>query len=67
MISSNPVIYSIVSKGIHELSEDECIKYFPVLQEAIILILRQWAQKRKEQETIKKLEASISTIATELL
>lgn len=66
MISSNPAIYGIVSKGIHELSEDDCIKYFPVLQEAIFMILRQWAQKRKEQDAIKKLEASISSIATEL-
>ena len=66
MINSNPAIYGIVSKGIHELSEDDCIKYFPVLQEAIFVILRQWAQKRKEQDAIKKLEASISSIATEL-
>ena len=66
MINSNPTIYGIVSKGIHELSEDDCIKYFPVLQEAIFIILRQWAQKRKEQDAIKKLEASISDIATEL-
>ena len=66
MINSNPAIYGIVSKGIHELSEDDCIKYFPVLQEAIFMILRQWAQKRKEQDAIKKLEASISSIATEL-
>lgn len=66
MINSNPAIYGIVSKGIHELSEDDCIKYFPVLQVAIFMILRQWAQKRKEQDAIKKLEASISSIATEL-
>lgn len=66
IVSSNPSIYGIVSKGIHELSEDDCIKYFPVLQEAIFMILRQWSQKRKEQDAIKKLEASISSIATEL-
>lgn len=66
IISSNPSIYRIVSKGIHELNEDDCIKYFPVLQEAIFMILRQWSQKRKEQDAIKKLEASISSIATEL-
>lgn len=66
IVTSNPSIYGIVSKGIHELNEDECIKYFPVLQEAIFMILRQWSQKRKEQDAIKKLEASISSIATEL-
>ena len=66
MITSNPAIYSIVSKGIHQLTEEDCIKYFPVLQDSILIILNQWAQKRKEQETIKKLEASISSISSEL-
>lgn len=67
MISSSTAFYGIVSKGIHELSEEDCLKFFPVLQEAIVLILRQWAQKRKEQEAKKKLENSLSAIAAELL
>ena len=67
MIISNPTFYGIVSKGIHELSEEECIKYFPILKDAIELILRQWAQKRIEQEARQRLGASLSTIATELL
>ena len=66
MINSNPTIYGIVSKGIHELSEDDCIRYFPVLKESIIMILRQWAQKKKEEEDAKILEASLSKITTEL-
>ena len=32
-------IYSILSKGIHELSEEECKKYFMVLKESIEIIL----------------------------
>lgn len=66
LINSSPVIYGIVSKGIHELSEDDCLKYFPILQDSIFMILRQWAQKRKEQETARRLEASISAISAEL-
>ena len=66
MINDNRVFYGIVSKGIHELSEDECISYFPVLKEAIIMILRQWAQKKQEQEDAKKLSASLSKIATQV-
>ena len=63
MISSNPVIYGIVSKGIHELSEEECIKYFPVMKDCIIIILDQWEQKRREQENIKKLGTSLASIS----
>lgn len=32
-------IYSILSKGIHELSEEECKQYFTVLKESIEIIL----------------------------
>ena len=66
MISSNPKIYGIVSKGIHEMSEEECNKYFPVLRNSILLILDQWAVKRKKQELAKDLQASINAIVSEL-
>lgn len=67
MINSSPVIYGIVSKGIHELSEEDCIKYFPVLQESIFMILKQWARKREERQAEKALAASLSKISTEIL
>lgn len=66
MINSNPIFYGIVSKGIHELSEEDCIKYFPVLKEAIFMILRQWNQKRQELEAAKRLSASLSQIASQM-
>ena len=66
MIVSRPEIYGIVSKGIHELNEGECKQYFPILKEAILITLSQWIQKRKEQDAIKRVEASISSISTNL-
>lgn len=66
MINSNPVFYSIISKGIHELSEDECLQYFPVLKEAIFLILRQTAQKKAMQAAAKRLHTELSSIASTL-
>ena len=66
MLVDNPTFYSIVSKGIHELSEKECIEYFPVLQEAILMILRQWEQIRQEKEARARLSASMSKIATKI-
>ena len=60
------VFYGIVSKGIHELSEDECIAYFPVLREFIFMILRQWEQLRKEEEAEKQIKDSLSKIAAEI-
>ncbi len=66
MLVENPVFYSIVSKGIHELDEDTCIEYFPVLQEVIFMILRQWEQIRQEKEAKARLAASMSKIASNI-
>lgn len=65
-IVDNPVLYGIISKGIHELSEEECIEYFPVMKDSVLLILNQWEKKRKENETKKRLNASISKIASKI-
>ena len=65
-IVDNPVLYGIISKGVHELSEEECIEYFPVMKDSILLILNQWEKKRKEIATKKRLNASISKIASKI-
>ena len=65
-IVDNPFLYGIISKGVHELSEEECIEYFPVMKDSILLILNQWEKKRKEMETKKRLNASISKIASKV-
>lgn len=56
-------IYGILSKGIHELEEDECLKFFPAIKLAVILILEQKVEmeiKRKRDEEAKKLIAGIN-------
>lgn len=62
----SPVFYGIVSKGIHELSEEECLEFFPVMKTFIIMILRQWETLRKDAEEEKNIAASISRIAEKL-
>lgn len=47
--------YVVLSKGIHELSEDECLAYFPVLKLSIELILDQ----RIEDEIKKQRDKSV--------
>jgi hypothetical protein len=48
----NKGIYSILSKGIHELSEQECLEMFPVLKLSIELILdEKLLQKERESKT----------------
>ena len=38
-VVNNSSLYSILSKGIHELAEDECMTYFPVVKIGIEIIL----------------------------
>lgn len=66
LLVSNSVIYGIISKGIHELSEEDCLSYFPIVQECIFMILEQWEQKRKKAEAEKKVSIALGKIASGL-
>jgi len=65
-LANNPVSYGIISKGIHELSEEECLDFFPVMQSFIMMILRQWEKMRRDEEEEKKLTDSLSKIAAKV-
>ncbi|MGE1163217.1 hypothetical protein ACQJ0Y_07910 [Peribacillus simplex] len=53
----NRKIYSILSKGIHELPEDTCIDIFPIVRVSIELILDE--KMEKEERERKKKETAI--------
>jgi hypothetical protein len=55
----NRGLYSILSVGLHELTEDDCLAYFPVVKNGIELILD---EKIVEQERAAKIKASQSAI-----
>lgn len=62
-LTDNSSIYGILSKGIHELSENECLEYFLVIEKSILLILQQREEERKKKETIRDLEKSLQKIS----
>lgn len=56
-------VYGILSKGVHELEEQECLTYFPALKLSIELILDQKieiAKKQKRDEDAKKQISAIT-------
>lgn len=54
----NRVLYGIMSKGIHELGEDECLKYFETVKIGIEQILdEKIIQKEKVEKATKAREA----------
>jgi hypothetical protein len=62
----NRSMYSILSNGVHELKEDECLEFFEPLRVAIELILDEKIKKIEESEKIKKTEAALVTIKSRL-
>lgn len=53
MLVENKGVYGILSKGIHEMEEEECLEYFPVLKGIIEYSLMEIHQQ-SEKETKKK-------------
>ena len=59
----NYSIYGILSKGIHELSEEDCKSYFSILRESIEMILDEKEdnrQKEMKKDNIKKVLSQIT-------
>lgn len=55
-------IYGIISKGIHELSETECLAYFDVMRNGIELILDEILDAKRKEEKRKVTIASVAKI-----
>lgn len=62
----NRATYSILSKGLHELDEETCQSYFPVVRAAVIQILEQDFQAKAAKDAEAELEREIAAIASRL-
>lgn len=59
-------LYGILSIGVHQLDEKECLEFFPVLYDCIIMILEErLAQKEKEIAT-KNASSSLGRIVAKI-
>lgn len=54
--------YSILSKGLHELSEAECKQYFPVVRLAIINMLEQRYEAEQKAKAAADLDRAMASI-----
>lgn len=62
-LTRNKKVYAILSKGIHELREDECLKVFEILKQAIFFILVEDKHKMEQLELRRKAEAAIASFS----
>jgi hypothetical protein len=62
VLVENARIYSILSKGIHSLSEKECLEIFNPLLTAIELILDERMEKIEKEKKLKKMKDDLNKI-----
>lgn len=58
----NRMIYSILSKGVHELTEEECLEAFPAIKIGIELILDEEILKQEKERKKREAAQSIALI-----
>ncbi len=59
-------VYKILSKGIHELDEESCKKYYPVVRAVVIAILEEDLQRKEKEKAAIALQAALNKALTEL-
>lgn len=57
--------YGILSKGLHELTEDDCKKYFPIVRAAIIAMLEQRYEAEEKAKAAAELDRAMAAIVSE--
>jgi hypothetical protein len=60
---ANKKLYSIVSRGIHSLGENECLQFFEVLRASCAIILDEDKRKKEELAMKNNLEKAIQKYA----
>jgi len=63
ILIENKSLYGVLSVGIHELSEEDCLKCFPIVREVIELILDERENNRLMKEKKKSVKDKLSLIA----
>lgn len=66
LLVSNKKLYGIVSKSIHELSEEECLSMFPCIRTGIELILDDSLAEKEKAKKSKAFEKFVADTAGKL-
>lgn len=59
ILVNNPAIYGLLSEGVHQLDENRCLSQLPVLQKAIIFIVRDDLRKKQEAREREELQREL--------
>ena len=65
-VVQSSAVFSVLSVGLHELTEEQCAQYFPVLKAVLFQMLEQEEHKRKAEITARETEAALQRILSNL-
>ncbi|MFR7934495.1 hypothetical protein ACSXCO_00430 [Clostridium perfringens] len=65
-LTANHQIYSILSEGVHKLSEEEVNKYFETIKKCIYIILDDLLYEQEQHKLRKSISDSLSNINTKI-
>lgn len=65
-IVENNSIYGILSKGIHELTEEDCLAYFDCMRQSIELILDERLVQLEKKKKIDEVKKTLNTITSQI-
>ena len=65
-LTENRKLYGILSKGIHELTENECLEYFPTVKLGVELILDEKLEHKRRKNKIEAAKKSLGKIQSDL-
>lgn len=59
-------LYGLLSQGVHELTEEECLQYFPALKLSIELILDAKIEAQKKANRVSEVKSQIAAISSQI-
>ena len=59
----NRQVFKILSKGVHELTEEECLAYFDCMRQSIELILDERLEQLEKKKKVAEVKKTLSSIA----
>lgn len=65
-LSEMKPLYGLLSQGVHELTEEECLQYFPALKLSIELILDAKIEAQKKASRVSEVKVQIAAISSQI-
>jgi hypothetical protein len=62
----NRALYGVLSKGIHDLREQECLEYFPVVRVGIEIILDEQLERVKRETKLATARKALESVGQKL-